>query len=207
MLRLCTYIIGKDTGLAPNPFWGWCTLSVCTPNRQGAKLRQGDYIAGFTPKENGNQLIYLMKIHERIHLDSYFNDPRFAKKIPGLSGSWKERCGDNFYSLAKDGSWKQHKNRFHIGSEYLQKDTRVPFAFVANEFWYFGRSALDVPLRFANLIGGRGIRVNHPQELVQEFLNWVSRNHKQGIHDIPLSNPDIDLTSHPEATGPANSCC
>ena len=28
MTTLCTYVLTSDTGLAPNPYWGWCTLAV-----------------------------------------------------------------------------------------------------------------------------------------------------------------------------------
>jgi hypothetical protein len=69
-------------GLALNPYWDWCTLAVCTPNRQGARL--------------------------------------------GRRGDWKERCGDNFYGQNAGGAWRQRRNRFHIGAEYLTKDTRRP---------------------------------------------------------------------------------
>ena len=34
------YIAVLDTGLAPNPFWGYCTLAVCTPNHMGIRLDQ-----------------------------------------------------------------------------------------------------------------------------------------------------------------------
>jgi hypothetical protein len=51
MSDLYSYIVRQDTGLAPNPFWGWCTLAVCTPNHQGSKAKRGDWVAGFLSKE------------------------------------------------------------------------------------------------------------------------------------------------------------
>ena len=30
-----------DTGFAPNPFWGYCTLAVCTPNHMGVQTSEG----------------------------------------------------------------------------------------------------------------------------------------------------------------------
>ena len=191
MTILCTYILTKDTGLAPNPFWGWCTLSLCTPNRQGAKLGSNDWVAGFSPRKEGHRLIYAMKVEERIHLNDYFHDARFASKKPDLSGDWRQRCGDNFYSQDNDGQWHQHRNRYHIDSSYLLKDTRRPFAFVSQQFWYFGDAALPVPEKFMSLIGERGIRTKHSAVLVHEFIDWVQQ-HKPGISGNPRHNPDLE---------------
>ena len=38
--RLCSYVVRHDKGLAPNPFWGYCTLAVCTPNHAGVRLEE-----------------------------------------------------------------------------------------------------------------------------------------------------------------------
>lgn len=108
-----------------------------------------------------------------------------------LKEIWKARCGDNFYGLDDNGEWRQHRIRFHIGREFLIKDTRHPFAFIGREFWYFGRSAMKSPKRFDSLRGGRGIRVNHDRDLAADFISWVSSNWKPGIHDLPSDNPDI----------------
>ncbi len=189
-MRLCTYVLTMDTGLAPNPFWGWCTLAVCTPNRQGARVSHGDWIAGFRARKHGNRLIYLMEISEKLHMNAYFFDARFSAKKPDLRGTWEQRCGDNFYSQLPDGTWRQHKNRFHIGSEYLAKDTRNPYVFVAEHFWYFGREAVRLPDEFTPLVGTRGIRVNHPPALAQRFIAWATSTHRPGIHAPPAQNPD-----------------
>jgi hypothetical protein len=69
MNKLYTYIVKIDSGLAPNPFGGWCTLAVCTPNHQGSAVKPGDWIAGFSPKEAGYQFIYAMRVDERIHMN------------------------------------------------------------------------------------------------------------------------------------------
>lgn len=47
-MKLYSYIVKTDKGLAPNPFWGWCTLALCTPNHMGIKANQSDWIVGFT---------------------------------------------------------------------------------------------------------------------------------------------------------------
>jgi hypothetical protein len=132
-----------------------------------------------------------MKVESRIHMQAYFDDPRFGEKKPDLRGSWKERCGDNFYSQGADGSWRQHRNRFHVGPAYLAKDTRRPFVFVAREYWYFGHSAAPVPAEFSPLIGQRGIRVRHPVGLPERFCEWIEAEFTPGIMGLPNDNPDL----------------
>jgi hypothetical protein len=64
MIRLYTCIARVDSGLAPNPFWGWCTLAVCTPNHQGSAGKLGDWIAGFSPKGTGHRFVYAMALDD-----------------------------------------------------------------------------------------------------------------------------------------------
>jgi hypothetical protein len=189
--RLCTYIVTEDTGLAPNPFWGWCTLAVCTPNHQNDDLHEGDWIAGFLGAKRKHSFLYAMEIIEVLRMDKYYIDPRFEKKKPNLRGDWKERCGDNFYEQEPDGTWTQHRNRFHLGPNYLERDTRFPKVFVAKRFWYLGRSCKQAPAKYAKLFGGRGIRCEHDAALVADFRKWVDSSFDIGIHENPNDNPDM----------------
>jgi hypothetical protein len=178
--------------MAPNPFWGICTLAVCTPNHQGSRLDVGNWIAGFLTKERGYKFLYAMEISEILGLDEYFRDQRFASKKPKLSGSWRERCGDNFYSRRDDGTWIQHENIFHMDEQSKRQDTKHARVFIGQRFWYRGRSAEPVPVRFAPLAGRRGARVNHEPGLVSEFCAWVSTEFEPGIAAVPNDNPDMD---------------
>lgn len=190
-MKLCSYIVREDTGLAPNPYWGHCTLAVCTPNHQGSRLSVGDWIAGFLPKHRGYKFLYAMVISEILGLDDYFKDVRFLDKKPNLRGTWQERCGDNFYSLGSDGQWIQHRNRFHLDEGLTKQDTRYARVFIGERFWYRGRSADVAPGHFSPLIGGRGARVNHDPRLVSDFCKWVSDSFTPRVADVPNDNPDM----------------
>lgn len=190
--NLYTYVVREDTGLAPNPFWGICTLAVCTPNHQGSRVKCGDWIAGFLTKTRGHRFLYAMEVDEVLGLDDYYRDSRFETKKPDLRGSWKERCGDNFYSLGADGKWIQHRNRFHLDEDLKQQDTKYARVFIGRRFWYLGRSAAKLPERFAPLAGGRGTRVNHEPAMIEEFCLWVASQFSPGVHDLPNDNPDIE---------------
>jgi hypothetical protein len=172
--RLCTYVVRKDTGLAPNPFWGWCSLAVCTPNPQGTRLTAGDWIAGCLEKGRGHRLVYAVEVAEVLDLDDYFNDPRFQIKKPNLRGNWKERCGDNFYSRDSNGSWIQHRNRFHLDEPLKRQDTKFARVFLGRRYWY------------------RGSRVNHDPGLSQAFMDWIARTLDPGVADDPNDNPDLN---------------
>jgi hypothetical protein len=184
--KLLTYIVTHDSGLAPNPFWNWCTLAVCTPNHQGARIEKGDWIVGFYNKKHGNKFLYAMEVYDRrIHLNDYFHDKQFAKKKPNINGSWKQRCGDNFYSLDKNGKWQQHETLHHNTQKSFEQDTRHPYVFVAKKFWYLGSNAYDLPKCFLPLVGGIGIRVNHDPILVEKFKKWITENFSEGCHGLP----------------------
>jgi len=189
--KLYTYVVKVDAGFSPNPFWGACTLAACTPNHQGSRIKPGDWVAGFLNKAREHRFLYAMQVDKIIGLDDYFHEPRYQNKKPNLSGTWKERCGDNIYSLGDDGEWIQHRNRFHLDEHIKEQDTRHARVFIGKRFWYLGKSAVMPPTKFNPLAGGRGARVNHDPILVNEFCLWVEENFEPGIHDVPNDNPDI----------------
>lgn len=192
MSRLYTYIVKVDSGLAPNPFWGWCTLAVCTPNHQGSKVESGDWIAGFSSKDSGYKFIYAMEVSQKIHMKDYFHDPRFQAKKPQMKGNWEQRCGDNIYDLVND-DWIALPNPYHEGLE--KQDTRCPFVFVGARYWYLGRERVTTPPIFLPMIGGRGARVNHPPDLPEQFKVWVQSNFNEGITSMPLdAEPSISCS-------------
>lgn len=196
MTKLYTYVMRHDTGLAPNPFWKCCTLAVCTPNHQGSRAVPGNFIAGFRDKASAYKMVYLMEISERIHMNEYYLDKRFARKKPIIDGTRRQQCGDNFYSQDKNDEWIQHPN-LHHGVDMLEKDTKHPFVFVARRFWYFGRDAVEIPHEVLRLAGGRGARCNHPIGLADQFIDWVKANYSMGLHALPR---DFDETSCSKVT-------
>jgi hypothetical protein len=110
-MKLCSYVLVHDTGFAPNPFWGFCTLAVCTPNHMGLRLRSSDWIVGHGSAALANRLIYAMRVSEVLDFDRYFHDPRIEKKKPS-QGTWQQQCGDNIYRRQGEG-WVQEGSLFH----------------------------------------------------------------------------------------------
>ena len=177
--------MNADTGLAPNPFWGYCTLALCTPNHQGVRAEEGDWIIGTTGRTMGPRLIYAMELTElRLDLDGYFRDPRFAQKKPIPDGSWRQRVGDNMYYRA-GGRWQRLESQYHQADEDRVKDTRYACAFVSRHFFYFGADAVQIPNGFQQLVRDRQGCKWYAGALVAEFITWLERECQPGIHAHP----------------------
>jgi hypothetical protein len=192
-MRLCTYIVKRDKGLAPNPFWGYCTLALCTPNHMGIKLATGDWIAGFSDKESGNKLVYCMQVDEVLGLDQYYRDKRYERKKPVLNGTSQQRVGDNMYWLDNQGKWKRDPEAgSHVKKEHFIKDTRHALVYIGRQFYYLGRQATEVPPKYLILPPARqGVKTNHEHGLVDDLLAWVQQSFKIGIVALPSMFEDI----------------
>lgn len=196
-IKLCSYIIKNDTGLAPNPFGKYCTLALCTPNHMNATSKPGHWIAGFSPKSDGYRLVYAMLVNERLTFDEYYRDPRFSEKKPKPQGTAEEQCGDNFY-FQKNGYWWRLPSGFHPSQKAMLTDLRkgqgAP-VFVSEHYFYYGKSRIDLPSKFQKLIcKGRGTRTAFDESLVRKFVEWVE-GHVPGKHAEPL---DFDGPKNPE---------
>lgn len=185
-MRLCSYIVPFDVGLAPNPFWGYCTLAVCSPNHRGVKASVGDWFVGVSSKKRGNKMIYAMQVSEKLNFDDYYYDKRFLAKRPKLSGNWKEQCGDNFYFLDESGSWQQAPTHYHKGAEYLKKDTKYPTVFIAQKFYYFGEKAVDIDPKFSSHNFGVRLKYNNSDGFIEDFVSWLELNFSASIYGDPF---------------------
>ncbi len=192
-IRLFTYKLKHDTGFAPNPFHGVCTLATCKPLIRRHKM-VGDWIAGFTStKLNGDavgfeRLVYLMRVNEKIALAEYHSDPRFASKIPRPdSGRCAETVGDNIYSF-QGGVFVQLPNRSH-GVGHMAQDLSGDNALVASTFAYFGSEPLVIPEEARPRVpkgqAGHGVRTEDPAR-ARLFVDFVMA-HGSGVQARPTS--------------------
>lgn len=186
-MRLFSYVITNDTGFAPNPFWGYCTLATCKASiRNAAQI--GDWIVGLSGKSHGNKLVYAMKVKEKITFEQYFKDPRFDLKKPDpKSQDNKRRCGDNMYYRAKENMpYKQVRGAFHSPDEF-QRDTRSEYVLVSarDDFYYFGKDAKELPSGILQkIVVGRGHRSKFELNTIEEVIEFISRLTK-GINSEP----------------------
>src|SRR5262249_20801316 len=113
-MRLFSYVVARDFGFAPNPFYRLCTLATCKP-RIRATAVVGDWIVGTGSKKYDlvGRLVFAMKVDEIVTFDDYWLSPRFIEKRPLLNGSLKQRYGDNIYHRDKKTKKWLQENSHH----------------------------------------------------------------------------------------------
>ena len=195
-MNIHRYKVQHDTGFAPNPFGGACTLACCKPAiRKRAQI--GDYIIGFASASREinmpGQVIYWMKVDEILDFNAYWNDPRFESKKPQMAGGLIGCYGDNIYHRDKlTDEWIQ-ENSFHkdgegLGRGNLANDTgKTDNVLISKTFAYWGENAPHFPNHLTHLIPPKqGDRYNATDEENQAILNWIQSTQDHGIHGWPV---------------------
>ncbi|MET0063687.1 MAG: hypothetical protein ABW176_15475 [Candidatus Thiodiazotropha endolucinida] len=151
-MDLYSYVVRYDSGFAPNPFYGYCTLATCKPDiRNTASI--GDWIIGVGSADKrvnqGGRLVYAMRVGETLSFNDYYNDERFIRKRPNLFGSRKQARGDNIYQKT-NGTWRQ-LDSFHSmpdgsrNEDHIRRDTKVDKVLISNFYVYFGGNGPKLP--------------------------------------------------------------
>lgn len=191
MARAFSYVVKRDYGFAPNPFYGILTLATCKQKiRKSAN--EGDYIIGNARAEDDNKLVFMAKVAETMTYDSYWDSDRFQMKKPVMNGSLKKLYGDNIYHHDDNGNWLQddshHSNDDGTINEYnLKRDTGTSDkVLICPEFFYFGKSMFKVPEEYAACIHF-GIGYSCPSiEDAEKLWDYLDTNYSRGKLDDPL---------------------
>ncbi len=195
-MRLYSYVIDRDYGFAPNPFYGVCSLATCKPVIR-RKASVGDWIVGTGGARThmSGRLIYAMKVTEAISFDDYFTDARFQQKKPDLSGSLKRCFGDNIYSRNDNGDWTQLDSHHSLrdGSpnpKNIATDTSTNRVLLSTEFVYFGADAPLLPAALrsrgpSGICAGRAYRVNFEAGVEAAFMTWYRKLGAAGQNGTP----------------------
>jgi hypothetical protein len=204
--NLFVYVIARDFGFAPNPFFGLCTLATCKPGiRKGAKA--GDWVLGVAGRKLGKSIhkkcILLMKVTEKASFELYWDDPRFALKKPCRNGSQLKMLGDNIYHKGDDGEWVQEDSH-HSNPDgttnlvNLDRDTgKCDQILISNYFFYFGDKATKVDLNSINYTPGLGfkkIQLNSSLES-RSLIEKVYSENKDDLNFV-ISDPCQFTDSH-----------
>lgn len=106
---LFTYSLVTDSGAAPNPFGGVCTLALCKPRIRRGSVGEGDWVAGVaghTFGEKHGNLAYAMKVAQKVGFDEYdaLCREKWDIKIPDKeSDNLQKRLGDCQYCFRAPG--------------------------------------------------------------------------------------------------------
>jgi hypothetical protein len=177
-LKLYSYVVDHDTGDAPNPYFGNCTLCVCKYRDSPGKPRNvveqaqiGHWVVGTggadLQKSAGHgRIIYAMKVTNKMSLQDYFTSDEFACKKPRPNGDY--RYGDNF----------EPRTEF---------DRHERFVLISEHFYYFGRNAIPFPKNsFPGLEKkGRGFKSCFDEAYVAKFVKWIEVGKRPGRHGEP----------------------
>ena len=195
MLRYAyIYVVTRDYGFAPNPFYGFCTLATCKPAiRKAAHVN--DWIFGIGSKTNmKNKLIYMMRVSSKISFEDYWNTSRYEVKRANMNSSLKKMYGDNIYHFdTTNDVWIQEDSHHSYASgipnpHNLKKDTKSNNVLISDKYYYFGKSALDIPEEFVSTIykSTRGFKKDLFTANIQLFIDYISSNFEAGLIDDPV---------------------
>jgi putative DNA base modification enzyme with NMAD domain len=199
-VNLYSYVVARDYGFAPNPFFGVCTLATCKPRiRHAAQI--GDWVVGTGSKRHRREkhTVYAMRVTDAMTFSQYWSDPRFQRKRPNLRGSKKQAFGDSIYSWnARTKKWCQANSHHSMPDGSPNKlniatDTQADRVLISDDFVYWGGSGPRLPQKFLNygpqhisLCAGRGHKSSFPPDFVQDFVAWIRSLNEKGYVGEPL---------------------
>ncbi len=194
-MKLYSYIVTHDSGFAPNPFWGYCTLATCKPAIR-RRAEKGDLIVGLSPKSEGHRIVYVMRVDEALTFDQYFEDPRFRQKIPHDSKNTEiHRCGDNCYEPGPRGRFRQLRSKHSkpCGEHPANKkrDLDGDNVLVSKHFRYFGSKALRLPKALDELKVGRSHKCQFTEQAIAR-VERLLKSKPSGIQAPPSKWPTGD---------------
>ena len=200
VVKLYSYVVEHDTGYAPNPYLGFCTLCRCKFRKSVAgrkniveSAKEGDWLigtGGASKRSAGHgKLIYAMLVTEKLTREKYFSDSRFAQKKPvkTSTSTYDQKRGDN-----------------ERASKVFEK--REQFVLVSRHFFYFGNNAIDIPAKFRRRgfeKKGPGFRCPSDPADVCRFVDWLEKERKPGKHGKPCQK----LIDKPKGSKRCKSSC
>ena len=196
-MRLFSYVMVRDYGFAPNPFYGVCTLATCKPGiRKTASV--GDWVIGTGSKQNNRRgsLVYAMQVTETMTFNEYWKADRFRRKRPNLRGSTKQAFGDNIYFRNKADRWHQENSHHSYAdgspNQYnITRDTTADRVLLSTKYAYWGASGPRIPQRFrcyngCDICASRGYKCIFPVGLAEDFVVWFHSLNEDDYIGEPL---------------------
>jgi hypothetical protein len=182
-MKIFSYVMEHDTGHAPNPFFGACTLCRCKyrkcfgkPQNVVERAKPGDWVVGtggadLLKSAGHGKIVYAMRVDKKITREDYYSDRNYARKKP-LRTNIVSQLGDN---LRPEGAFER----------------RCQFVLVSHHFYYFGRKAILIPAERFPVFEkkGPGFRSDFTQDYVERFVKWIEAEYKPGRHGEPCQKP------------------
>lgn len=197
-MKLFSYVVARDFGFAPNPYFGVCTLATCKPKiRNSANV--GDWVlgTGSATKKRAGHIVYAMQVSETMSFTEYWNDTRFKLKKPNLFGSKKQAYGDNIYNQDAHSNWSQldSHHSYENGVDNIHNvlnDTQVDRILIGDRFCYWGGAGPQIPLTVKNyneeeICAIRGYKCKFTDKFVTNFEKWLNSCGEWGYLGDPIN--------------------
>lgn len=209
--RIYSYVVTHDSGFAPNPFFGICTLACCKPKiRQsvGRLLKafpnEKVWIVGLSPRQGirGNDIIYMMQVCSAMSFRDYWKSHPEKRPIYA-HGKQKQRRGDNIYEPdpSSPSSFRQLRSAHSLNPkddiqwsqnpENLEHDLGGEYVLISDKFVYFGSSPVALPIELRDLVVGRAHKCNFPPEVLASFSHFLENYRAKIEAGSVLSMPHI----------------
>lgn len=204
MPRLFSYTMTFDTGAAPNPFFGICTLAICKPGiRRVAK--PDDWVVGLGSKnlpcgDLSGRVVYAMRVEDIVSMEEYdrYALERWPNKIPDCKNSdYRRRVGDCIYDYTSG----EATLRESVHGEDSQKgDLSGKNVLISSDYYYFGRSAKELPKDLSPIRIVRGHKSTANDPYLDAFVTWIR------TLDKTLGEPCSEAKCHQKCSSQPRSC-
>lgn len=203
--KLYSYIIQSDTGFAPNPYFGICTLACCKSSMRrniGDKLLKELNISNIreiTEKEKKHirELGYWIIAIAGHNVEKENNVPyrsvvyvmqitdildfesyyiMYPYKRKNFGEGMLYQKGDNLFSANYSGIEEQENLK---NSNQNEKILKGKYVLLSDNFIYFGKAAYDISFSSSfNVKNVRGYQVNHREETLAELEIKLNKDWK-----------------------------
>jgi Zn-dependent metalloprotease len=197
-MRIFSYIVAHDYGLAPNPFWGTMSLTVCKPViRRTAEV--GDWIIGTGSKnvvgkdgkhkDYSGKLVFAMKVDKIMSLKDYDEEcckpnSELRYKRPHfhlLKNDWRHKVGDCIYNYSEMLNGVPALRKMIHMEEDKETDLSGINALLSNHFYYFGNNVVKIQdEQLVDLVkkeqGHKILDDNNRSEaiVISKFIDWIT---------------------------------
>jgi hypothetical protein len=183
VVKLYSHVVDHDTGFAPNPDGGLCTLCLCKfrEHREGKRnivemAKEGDWVigtGGASKRSAGHgKLVYAMRVDEKPTREEYYR--RFRKT--------------RVDSKPPRDDFEKHEQ----------------FALVSRHFYYFGTNAIDIPKTFKLEKKGPGYRSDFGPADIRRIVEWLERTNEPGKRGEPCDREPVES---PKSNNRCKSSC
>jgi hypothetical protein len=166
-----------DSGAAPNPFGGICSLVICKPKIR-EEAEEKDWVVGTGSKRFGfeNKVIYAMEITTKMTLEEYDQHCKtnLLIKIPDeKSKTYEKLVGDCIYDFS--ASPPKIRGKIH-NIENRPTDLGGKYALLSNRFYYFGNAPVDLDEDLLSIVKhSSGHISNSNDQYFEKFINWINQ--------------------------------